>query len=254
MQGFAKSGHQLSHREGGRHGYRAGEGFQGVVYGGLVPKFRGLTLAFQAKNPRFRAFCFAFRVRSLAFRVFCPAFRVRSLAFRVFCPAFRGPTPEFRVRSLAFRVFCPAFRGPTPEFRVRSLAFRVFCPAFRGGLPPNIAQREGSQLQAQPLLGKKAAHEVIRGPKQQFAGRAQLLHLPGFEQHDAVGQLEGFDYVVGDEYHGFIFQLLQLPKLAPDAGPRQRVEGPEGLVEQDNGRVGGQGAGQPHALLLPPES
>ncbi len=198
MQGFAKSGHQLSHREGGRHGYRAGEGFQGVVYGGLVPKFRGLTLAFQAKNPRFRAFCFA--------------------------------------------------------FRVRSLAFRVFCPAFRGGLPPNIAQREGSQLQAQPLLGKKAAHEVIRGPKQQFAGRAQLLHLPGFEQHDAVGQLEGFDYVVGDEYHGFIFQLLQLPKLAPDAGPRQRVEGPEGLVEQDNGRVGGQGAGQPHALLLPPES
>jgi hypothetical protein len=37
-------------------------------------------------------------------------------------------------------------------------------------------------------------------------------------------------------------------ELAAQLGPGQRVEGAEGLVEQDQPRLGGEGAGEGHPL------
>jgi len=67
---------------------------------------------------------------------------------------------------------------------------------------------------------------------------------------DAVGEAEGFGEVVGDEDGGFGQGFLQVQELPVELEPGEGVEGAEGLVEEDEGRIGGEGAGEGHSLAL----
>src|SRR5580704_9241844 len=56
---------------------------------------------------------------------------------------------------------------------------------------------------------------------------------------------------MGDKNDGLLQPPRQFAKFALQLGARYRVQGPEGLVHQENRRIGGQGAGDSHALALP---
>ena len=84
----------------------------------------------------------------------------------------------------------------------------------------------------------------------------EVLGAPGLadpavtDDGDLFGQGESFVLIVGDEERGGAL----LPQHALDIGAHARtkagVQGGEGLVEQDDARLDGQGAGQGHPLLL----
>src|SRR4051794_13782236 len=67
---------------------------------------------------------------------------------------------------------------------------------------------------------------------------------------DAVGQSEGLAEVVGHQHGGLGEAAFQLQELAVELQAGQGVEGAEGLVEQDQRRIGGEGAGEGDPLAL----
>src|ERR1039458_335545 len=90
--------------------------------------------------------------------------------------------------------------------------------------------------------GVGGAQKLIRGvDSPQFAA---------FHQPDAVTQQQGFADVVGHKYDGLSQFLLQFPELHLQPGTGDGIERTEGFVHQKEGRVGGQGTGQPDALAL----
>src|SRR5260370_6177622 len=55
---------------------------------------------------------------------------------------------------------------------------------------------------------------------------------------------------MGDEYDGLLQPCRQLAKFALQFGTSHRVQRAKGLVHQQYGRIGREGAGDPHALAL----
>ena len=68
---------------------------------------------------------------------------------------------------------------------------------------------------------------------------------------DAVGDLEGLLLVVGDEDARDADLIVEASQPAPQLLPDLGVEGPEGLVEQEDPRLDGEGPGQGDTLALP---
>ena len=56
--------------------------------------------------------------------------------------------------------------------------------------------------------------------------------------------------VVGDQDDRLVDPLLEIEQLALEPSPHDRVDGTEGLVHEQDGRIGGQGTSHPHPLLL----
>src|SRR5260370_24129574 len=71
-----------------------------------------------------------------------------------------------------------------------------------------------------------------------------------FEEQNAGGEEHRFAKIVGDEDDGLAEAAREGAELALKLGARNGIEGAEGLVHQENGRVGGEGAGHAHALAL----
>jgi hypothetical protein len=74
---------------------------------------------------------------------------------------------------------------------------------------------------------------------------------PPFHDGDAVAELERLVEVVADEDDGAVALSLEVEELVLEARADQGVEGREGLVHQEDRGVGGEGAGEAHALLHP---
>jgi hypothetical protein len=69
---------------------------------------------------------------------------------------------------------------------------------------------------------------------------------------DAVRQAEGLVEVVGHQQGGLSEALFQVQELAVELQTGQGVQGSERLVQEDEGGIGGEGAGEGHALALAP--
>jgi hypothetical protein len=76
----------------------------------------------------------------------------------------------------------------------------------------------------------------------------------GAPVHDAkpVRQAEGFLLIVGDVYESEAEGLLEIAEFRLHFAPQAEVECTEGFVEEDDLRLGGEGAGEGDALLLSP--
>ena len=98
------------------------------------------------------------------------------------------------------------------------------------------------------VLGEGGDIVVGRGDEDVLG--AADLHDPAVAHHgDPVAEPHGLVQVVGDEDDGLLQRLLQLQQLVLHIAADQRVERAEGLVHQQQIGVGGQRAGQAHALL-----
>ena len=96
-----------------------------------------------------------------------------------------------------------------------------------------------------------SATQAERGRRATSAGAPSWITRPLVEHHQPVGEGEGVDGVVGDDHGG---SRRSRPgaalEVATDLGPGGGVEGGEGLVEQEDLGLGGQGPGQGHPLGL----
>ena len=84
----------------------------------------------------------------------------------------------------------------------------------------------------------------------EFEGRADLLHLPGIEKHDAVRHRHCFDLVVRDVDEGFPRAGVQIHDFAARLGPKLRIEVRERLVHKEEFGIADKGASKRDALLL----
>ncbi len=84
----------------------------------------------------------------------------------------------------------------------------------------------------------------------EFSGRAEKGETAFVEQRDARGELHGFLHVVSDEDGGFAQLGAQTEEFALQIEAGDGVESAEGFVEEENVRVGGEGAGDADALAL----
>ena len=70
------------------------------------------------------------------------------------------------------------------------------------------------------------------------------------EEHDAIGEVEGLVEIVGDEEDGFAEVGQESAEHVLHLGAGEGVECAEGLVHQQDGGLGGKGAGEADALAL----
>jgi len=93
------------------------------------------------------------------------------------------------------------------------------------------------------VFGRRIGENLLRG--------AALHDAPALHDGDAVAQLERLVEIVADEDDGAPEFLLQVDEFVLKVGADQGIERGEGLVHQQDRRVGGEGAGEAHALLHP---
>src|SRR5579864_9152740 len=73
-----------------------------------------------------------------------------------------------------------------------------------------------------------------------------------FEEHDTRGEKQSFAQVVSYEDDGLAQAAGQGAEFALQLGAGDGIEGAEGFVHQENGRVSGEGARDADALALAP--
>ena len=84
--------------------------------------------------------------------------------------------------------------------------------------------------------------KLVRG---EVGDEAAFVH-----QHDAVGEIEGFVEVVGDQEDGFSHAREESLEHVLHFGAGEGIEGSKGLVHEQDLRVGSESAGQADALAL----
>jgi len=89
---------------------------------------------------------------------------------------------------------------------------------------------------------------VIEAEK--FLRRSGGDDMAGLEQNDVRSEEQGFAEIVGDENDGLAEAAGESAEFALQLGAGDRIESAEGLVHQENGRIGGEGPGDAHALAL----
>ncbi len=72
----------------------------------------------------------------------------------------------------------------------------------------------------------------------------------GFEEDDARGEEQGFAQIVGDEDDGLAKAAGEGAEFALKLGAGDGIKCAEGLVHEQDGRIGGKGAGDANALTL----
>ncbi len=80
-------------------------------------------------------------------------------------------------------------------------------------------------------------------------GLAVLHDAPTFHDGDVVAELQGLVEIVADEDDGFLEAGLQLEELVLQPRADQRVQRRKRLVHEQDVGIGGESAGEPHALL-----
>src|SRR5258708_38293492 len=84
----------------------------------------------------------------------------------------------------------------------------------------------------------------------EFLRRGTGNDAAGLEQNNARGEKQGFAQIVSDKDNGLAEAAGQGAEFALKLGARDRIEGAERLIHQQNWRIGGKGAGNADALTL----
>ena len=100
-------------------------------------------------------------------------------------------------------------------------------------------------------MGHKIGHIIGHRVCDNLARGANLHNAPALHQGNAVAQFERLIQIMADENNGALQFGLQIQQLVLQAGADQRVKGGKRLVHQQNGGLGGKGAGKADALLHP---
>ena len=98
--------------------------------------------------------------------------------------------------------------------------------------------------------GGHVGADVGVGGVEDFGGGEVGDDFAGVEEDDALGEVEGFVEVVGDEQDGFADAGEQVAEHGLHLGAGEGIERAEGLVHEQDGGVGGEGAGEADALAL----
>ena len=85
---------------------------------------------------------------------------------------------------------------------------------------------------------------------EKFLWRSEGDKTSVVKEGDALTEKKGFTDVVGDEDDGFVEAAGEGPEFALKFGAGDGIEGAEGLIHQENGRIGGKGAGNADTLAL----
>jgi hypothetical protein len=99
-------------------------------------------------------------------------------------------------------------------------------------------------------LAEELGHEAAGGAFVELLGGAVLLDTATVEDDDLVRDLEGFLLVVGDEEGGDVDLVVEAAEPGAELVADTRVEGAEGLIEEEDLRFRREGAGEGDALAL----
>ncbi len=99
-------------------------------------------------------------------------------------------------------------------------------------------------------IAEKFEHELRSRLPIDLFRRPDLFDPPAIHDHDTIRHLERFLLIVRDENACDMQTVVQLSEPAPQALPDLGVQGSEWFVQQQYTGLGGQGAGQGHALAL----
>ncbi len=99
-------------------------------------------------------------------------------------------------------------------------------------------------------LPEEAGGEAVGRAVVEIDRAAELDHLAGAHQGDAVGQEHRLFRVVGDQHGGGAGPLQHMQGFVPHLFAQPGVKAGERLVQQKHRRIGRQRPGQGHALLL----
>ncbi len=97
----------------------------------------------------------------------------------------------------------------------------------------------------------EAGDEFVDRPLIDFAGGADLFKVATGENGDALGDFHGLLLIVRDEDGGDVQIVVQADQPFAEFLPDFGVHRAERFVEQQDVRLGGEGAGDGHALALP---
>ncbi|MPN16244.1 hypothetical protein SDC9_163582 [bioreactor metagenome] len=78
--------------------------------------------------------------------------------------------------------------------------------------------------------------------------RVHLYHFSALHDGDCIAELEGLINIMGDKYDSFVQLPLDLQQLKLHVFAHQRIQSRERFIHQQHIRVGGQRAGDGHAL------
>ena len=99
------------------------------------------------------------------------------------------------------------------------------------------------------IVSQEAAGALFLRVLDELPGRALLHHHAAVHEQDAVGHVTGKVHLVGHDDHGGL-AVGKVPQNAQHLAGQLRVQRAGRLVEAEDIRVQGQGAGNGHALLL----
>ena len=85
---------------------------------------------------------------------------------------------------------------------------------------------------------------------EEIQGRSGCDNAAGLKQDDAGSEEKSFAKIVGDEDDGLAETASKGAEFALKLGAGDGIEGTEGFIHQENGRIGGKGAGDANALTL----
>jgi len=84
----------------------------------------------------------------------------------------------------------------------------------------------------------------------EFLWRCRCHDTAGLQQHNARGEEQSFVQIVCDKNNGFAEAAGERAEFALKLGASDWIKRPKRLVHQQDGRVGGKGAGDSDALAL----
>ncbi len=121
----------------------------------------------------------------------------------------------------------------------------------RGELPAQVRECAGVHRRVRQRDGRdKGVGVRVGGPVEQRVGRPDLAHLAQVHDRDAVRHVLDDRQVVGDEDEGQAVAGLHVLEQVEDLGLHRHVERGDGLVADDQLRVGDDRAGDRDALAL----
>ena len=132
-----------------------------------------------------------------------------------------------------------------------------------GSLGEELAERGADLVQAvisdpgwgrvhQVVLAHEASHEAGLGSGEHFGRRPDLLQPASVQNKYPVGHRYGFALVVSHVNEAAGQLLLQSLELHLHLDAERGVKRPQGLVQENDPGLGGNGPGQRDALLLTP--
>ena len=107
-----------------------------------------------------------------------------------------------------------------------------------------VPQAHGLPLVIDALAVEELPDKIIRRPKQELGGGADLLDPSRGHQGNPVAELESLGDIMRDQDDRLAAQQPESVDLAADLHPADRVERTEGFIHQDHRRIRNEGPGQ----------